>query len=259
MSSAACVARRRSPCLLGNILPCQHPCARCLYCVVHFCDVALGPFPPQELLAGKEPVHHKVQCQVQSVQEIHLSLAVVPVIPHGRVGDRVVLLFHVGVVVPLVRTGTVKVMSRAWQKRTRCPGVDSLPLSEWREMTFPAYLRRQDSSAVTTYTSAFVRTAPASVHPVVQSVTVRVHPKSPTACPPPRPTRSTARTPGMGRGGPCTFERESCHPEECSGYDRARADGTSVSPPSGTVPPRPDSSGGEAAVSRPPHRDAHVL
>jgi len=38
------------------------------------------------------------------------------------------------------------------------------------------------------------------VQGLVQSVTVSVQPKSPTACPPPRPTRSTARTPGMGRG-----------------------------------------------------------
>jgi hypothetical protein len=36
----------------------------------------------------------------------------------------------------------------------------------------------------TTTTSAFVRTAPASVHPMVQSVTVSVQLKSPTACPP---------------------------------------------------------------------------
>ena len=35
--------------------------------IVHLGDVAPGPFPPQELLAGKEPVHHEVQCQVQLV------------------------------------------------------------------------------------------------------------------------------------------------------------------------------------------------
>src|SRR5450830_1473947 len=36
-------------------------------------------------------------------------------------------------------------MSRAPQKRLRCLDVDSLPLSAWREMAFPAYRRRQDA------------------------------------------------------------------------------------------------------------------
>src|SRR5450759_182162 len=48
------------------------------------------------------------------------------------------------------------------------------------------------------------------------------------------------------------------HPEGCSGYGRSRADDTSASPPPGAFPPRPDSSGGEAAVSRPPDGDAHA-
>jgi len=32
-------------CLFCNILPCRHPCARCLCCVVHLGDVTPGPFP----------------------------------------------------------------------------------------------------------------------------------------------------------------------------------------------------------------------
>jgi hypothetical protein len=107
-------------------------------------------------------------------------------------------------------------MSRAPQKRVRCPGVGSLPLSECREMTLPGDLRRQDSSAATTTTSAFVRTAPASVHPVLRSVTVSVHQ-------------------GVSRHLP------------------------SASPPPGAAPPRPGSSGGEAAVSRPPDGDQCLL
>jgi len=53
-------------------------------------------------------------------------------------------------------------------------------------------------------------------------------------------------------------ERESCHLEGCSGYGRVRADDTSAAPPPGASPPRPDSPGGEAAVSRPPDGDAHA-
>jgi hypothetical protein len=52
-----------------------------------------------------------------------------------------------------------KVIPRAMQKRVRCPGADSLPLSECRERTRPGYLRRQDASAATTTTSAFVCTS----------------------------------------------------------------------------------------------------
>jgi len=141
--------------LCCNILPCQHPCAWCLCCVVHLGDVAPGPFLVEELLAGKEPVRHEVQREVQSV-------------------------------------------------------------------------------------------------------TVSVQPKSATACPPPRPTRSTGGRRGGPAEGPCTSERGSCHPEECSGYGRARAGGTSVSLLPGAFPSRPDSSGGEAAASRPPDGDAHV-
>jgi hypothetical protein len=53
-------------------------------------------------------------------------------------------------------------------------------------------------------------------------------------------------------------ERGSCRPEGCSGYDRARAGGTSASPPPGASPPPPGSSAGEAAVSRPPDGDVHM-
>jgi len=62
--------------------------------VVPLGDVTSGPFLVQELLAGKEPVHHEVQCLVWPVQEVNLPLDVMPVIPHELADDRVVLLFH---------------------------------------------------------------------------------------------------------------------------------------------------------------------
>lgn len=92
----------------------------------------------------------------------------------------------------------MKVRSRARQKRVKCPNVNSIPLPEWRQTPCPAYRWRQDSSAITTWISAFVRTAPVSIHPVVHSV--RVQPKVPTACPPPpRATSSIAMSPGQAR------------------------------------------------------------
>ena len=180
--------------------------------VIHLGDMTPGPHLGEELLAGKEPVHQEMQGAVQPVQEINLSLTVMPVISHELADDRVVLLFHMGIVILVIRTGPdnaprlgqkgsgVRVISRVWQKRTRWPFMTSVPLSAWREITCPGYRRRHDSRAATTYTSAFVRTAPASVHPVLRSVTVRVQLKSPTACPPSCPTRSTARAPGISRG-----------------------------------------------------------
>jgi len=60
----------------------------------------------EELLAGKEPVHQEMQGPVQPVQEIDLFLGVMPVISHERSDDRVVLLFHMGIVILVIRTGT---------------------------------------------------------------------------------------------------------------------------------------------------------
>jgi hypothetical protein len=74
--------------LFGDILPYQCPCPRCPCVVVHLGDVAPSPFLVRELLAGKEPVHHEVQREAQSVQETLLSLAVMPVIPHERADGR---------------------------------------------------------------------------------------------------------------------------------------------------------------------------
>src|SRR5664280_3797526 len=45
-----------------------------------------------------------MQGAVQLVQEIHLFLGVMPVIPHELPDDRVVLLFHMGVVVLVIGT-----------------------------------------------------------------------------------------------------------------------------------------------------------
>src|SRR5450759_2959853 len=149
-------------CFFGNIHPCQHPCTGCLCSVIYLGDMTPGPHLGEELLAGKEPVHQEMQGAVQPVQEINLSLAVMPVISHELADDRVVLLFHMGIVILVIGTGPdnaprlgqkgsgVRVIPRARQKRTRCPFMNSLPLSAWREMTFPGYLRRHDSRAATT-------------------------------------------------------------------------------------------------------------
>ena len=81
-----------------------------------------------------------MQGAVQLVQEINLSLTVMPVISHELPDDRVVLLFYMGIVILVIRTGPdntprlgqkgsgVRVISRGWQKRTRWPGVDLSPV-----------------------------------------------------------------------------------------------------------------------------------
>src|SRR5450830_538275 len=92
-------------CLFGHVHPCQHPSTGRLCSVIHLGDVTPGPHLGEELLAGKEPVHQEMQCLVQSVQEINFSLTVMPVIPHELPDDRVVLLFHMGIVILVVRTG----------------------------------------------------------------------------------------------------------------------------------------------------------
>ena len=60
----------------------------------------------EELLAGKEPVHQEVECLVQPVQEIDFFLCVMSVIPHELPDDRVVLLFHMSIVILVIETGT---------------------------------------------------------------------------------------------------------------------------------------------------------
>jgi len=91
--------------LFCNILPCQHPGTRRLCLVIHLGDMAPGPHLGEELLAGKEPVHQEMQGAVQPVQEIDLNLAVMAVIPHELPDDRVVLLFHMGIVILVIGTG----------------------------------------------------------------------------------------------------------------------------------------------------------
>ena len=73
--------------------------------VIHLGDVASGPHLVEELLAGQEPVHQEVECLVQPVQEIDFFLCVMSVIPHELPDDRVVLLFHMSIVILVVRTG----------------------------------------------------------------------------------------------------------------------------------------------------------
>jgi len=98
--------------------------------VIHLGDVASGPHLVEELLAGQEPVHREVECFVQPVQEIDFFLCVMSVIPHELPDDRVVLLFHMKIVILVVRTGpgegdptgmaeTDKVAGRG--PRFRCP------------------------------------------------------------------------------------------------------------------------------------------
>ena len=74
--------------------------------VIHLGDVAAGSHLVQELLAGKEPVHQEVEALVQAVEEVHLLLGVMSVILHELPDHRVVLLFHMGVVVLVIGTGT---------------------------------------------------------------------------------------------------------------------------------------------------------
>ena len=74
--------------------------------VIHLGDVAPGPHLVEELLAGQEPVHQEVECLVQPVQEIDFFLCVMSVIPHELPDDRVVLLFHMGIVILVIGTGT---------------------------------------------------------------------------------------------------------------------------------------------------------
>ena len=117
--------------------------------VIHLGDMTPGPHLGEELLAGKEPVHQEMQGAVQPVQEIVFFLCVMLVISHELADDRVVLLFHMGVVILVIRTRTdnaprlgpkgsgVKVIPRAMQNRVRCPFMNSLPLSEWRERARP--------------------------------------------------------------------------------------------------------------------------
>jgi hypothetical protein len=122
--------------------------------VIHLGDVAPSPHFVEEFLAGKEPVDQEVQGAVQPVQEIDFFLGVMPVIPHELADDQVVLLLYMRIVILVVGTGTdnaprlgqkgsgVRVISRVWQKRTRWPFMNSVPLSAWREITCPGYRRR---------------------------------------------------------------------------------------------------------------------
>jgi len=73
--------------------------------VIPLGDMAPGPHLGEELLAGQEPVHQEVECLVRPVQEVHFTLTVMPVISHELAGDRVVLLFYMGVVILVVGTG----------------------------------------------------------------------------------------------------------------------------------------------------------
>jgi hypothetical protein len=57
------------------------------------------------LFCTKEPVHQEVQEAVHSVQEVHLFLGVMPIISHELADDRVVLLFHMGMVILVIGTG----------------------------------------------------------------------------------------------------------------------------------------------------------
>src|SRR5450759_173420 len=78
---------------------------RGLCLVIHLGDMAPGPHLGEEFLAKKEPVHQEMQGAVQPVQEINLSLTVMPVISHELADDRVVLLFDMGIVILVIRTG----------------------------------------------------------------------------------------------------------------------------------------------------------
>src|SRR5450830_1288783 len=101
---------REHPSVPASVYRVEHPSDATkvlggLCSVIELGDMTPGPHLGEELLAGKEPVHQEMQCLVQPVQEINLSLTVMPVIPHELPDDRVVLLFHMGIVILVVRTG----------------------------------------------------------------------------------------------------------------------------------------------------------
>ena len=74
--------------------------------VIHLGDVASGPHLVEELLTGKEPIDQEVKSLVQPVQEADLSLGVMPVMPYELTDDRIVLLFHMSIVVLVIGAGT---------------------------------------------------------------------------------------------------------------------------------------------------------
>jgi hypothetical protein len=104
MSSAAHVDRRCF--FVSSATSCRASIRAHGVWAVSYTLVMWAPFLVQEFLAGKKPVDHEVECLVQSVQEVDLALAVMPVVSHELADDGVVLFFHMRVVVPLVRTGT---------------------------------------------------------------------------------------------------------------------------------------------------------
>lgn len=118
-------------------------------CIMHLGDVAPGSRLVEELLAGKEPVRQEVQCLEQPVQEINLFLGVMPVIHHRLPNDGVVLVFHMGIVILLMRTGPGEGDVPGMAEADEMSGRGLAPLSEWREMSFPGCPRRQDSRAAT--------------------------------------------------------------------------------------------------------------
>jgi hypothetical protein len=61
----------------------------------------------EELLAEKEPVHQEVKTPIEPVQGIDL-LGVMPIILHKLPDDRVVSLFHMGIVIFVVGMGPSK-------------------------------------------------------------------------------------------------------------------------------------------------------
>jgi len=64
------------------------------------------PHLVEELLTGKEPIDQEVKSLVQPVQEADLSLGVMPVMPHELTDDRIVLLFHMSIVILVIGAGT---------------------------------------------------------------------------------------------------------------------------------------------------------
>jgi hypothetical protein len=112
----------------------------------HLGDVAPGPFLVEELLAEKEPVHQEMKTLIEPVQGIDL-LGVMPIILHKLPDDRVVSLFHMGIVIFVVGMGPSKGDSTDMTEEDEMP---PLPLSEWRHMTFPGCLCRHNSGAATT-------------------------------------------------------------------------------------------------------------
>jgi hypothetical protein len=149
------------------------------------------------------------------------------------------LLFHMGVVVPLVRTRTGEGDVPAMTEPREMSGHGLAPVIRMEgegAPRVPAQTGCQCSNHIGLCVRAYHPCLEASGAPVgdgqcpprsLPSPALRLDPPGPRPGPQGCPREAPLALDQRARGeGPCLSERESCHPEGCSGYDRSRADGT---------------------------------